>query len=69
MRLKASQENIRTLSQTLNETQSELENLVRDHEQANRDLKQQLQENANMQGLLDSDQRLIEQLKNEKSVL
>lgn len=42
MRLKASQENIKTLSQTLNETQSELENLVRDHEQINIDLKQQL---------------------------
>ena len=69
MRLKASQENIKTLSQTLNETQNELENLVRDHEQVNIDLKQQLQENANMQGLLDSDQRLLEQLKNEKSAL
>ena len=32
MRLKASQENIKTLSQTLNETQTELENLIRDHE-------------------------------------
>jgi len=39
MRLKASQENIKTLSLTLNETQAELENLVRAHEQLNIDMK------------------------------
>jgi hypothetical protein len=44
LRLKATQENTKTLSETLNETQGELEKLLKDHETLNHDFQKEVRD-------------------------
>ena len=65
-RQKSAHENSRTLSATLNETQHELENLVNDHQQLAKECAQQVNQIEQLNHTLQTNQKLIEDLRNEK---
>lgn len=65
-RLKATQENTKTLSETLNETQAELEQLIKDHDKLNSDYQAEV---SQLQDINSSNHSLISQLKEEKEQL
>ena len=65
-RLRANQENTKTLGYTLNETQAELESLLREYEVLKADFDSQLKEMESLNQINKSNLKLIEELKAEK---
>lgn len=66
-RLKANQENTKTLGYTLNETQAELESLLREYEVLKADFGQQVREIDQLNQINKSNLKLIDELKAEKT--
>ena len=65
-KLKAQQENTKTMQVTLVETQNELESLINRHEKLNKECDQQLLEIQNLNDINNSNVKLIENLKEEQ---
>ena len=68
-KLKATQQNTKTLGQTLNETQGELEKLIKEHENLSADYHKQLKEFDSLSQINNSNVKFLEDIQRENKKL